>query len=248
MVEIENAGMPLEPRGAVAGPIVFGAPWLREDKGSDRKLVRRAQSGSSDAFNALVHKYRHQVLKLTLRYMRNHADAEDVVQETFLKAYGALRHFRGECAFYSWLYRIAINVAKTAIQLRSREAMLFALEAPEAERGDDKMRARDLDTPEDMALTEEICGAVNAAIDALCDEQRHAIVLREFNGLSYQEMAVAMSCPIGTVRSRVFRAREAIDVRVRRLFGDEWRRRRPPLSSPDRIRLDMRATASNRCT
>jgi RNA polymerase sigma-70 factor (ECF subfamily) len=187
----------------------------------DRALVLRAQSGERPAFNALVRKYRHRVMKLSMRYIRNRADAEDAVQETFMKAYWGLPHFRGDSAFYSWLHRIAVNSAKTALSLRARHSSVFASATKNAEELNDTSAVlKEMDTPEELALTEEICGAVNAAIDALADEQRTAIVLREFEGLTYSQVASAMSCPVGTVRSRVFRAREAIDHQLRHVFDD----------------------------
>jgi RNA polymerase sigma-70 factor, ECF subfamily len=187
----------------------------------DQMLVQRAQTGEHGAFNALVCKYRHRVMKVSMRYTRNRADAEDVVQDTFMHAYCGLRHFRGESTFYSWLYRIAINSAKTALSLRARDAGVFVSNARNADDTDDASVARrDLDTPEELALTDEICSAVSASIEALCEEQRTAIVLRELEGLRYSQVASAMSCPVGTVRSRVFRAREAIDTQLRQVFDD----------------------------
>lgn len=187
----------------------------------DRSLVLRAKLGDHGAFNLLVRKYRHRVMKLVMRYTRNHADAEDAVQDIFMRAYWGLQHFRGDSAFYSWLHRIAVNSAKTALALRARDARAFS---PSTESGEESggasSQSKDLDTPEELALTDEICGAVNAAIGALCDEQRTAILLREIDGLSYEQVASAMSCPVGTVRSRVFRAREAIDQRLRRMFSE----------------------------
>ena len=185
----------------------------------DRALVLRAQSGEHGAFNALVRRYRHRVMKLSMRYTRNRADAEDAVQNTFLKAYWGLQQFRGDAAFYSWLHRIAVNCAKTVLSLRARDARAFR----SATRNDDDVNETsvaltELDTPEELALTDQICDAVNAAIEALCEEQRTAIVLRELQGLSYSQVASAMSCPVGTVRSRVFRAREAIDSQLRPVF------------------------------
>jgi RNA polymerase sigma-70 factor (ECF subfamily) len=202
----------------------------------DRALVLRAQSGERPAFNALVRKYRHRVMKLSMRYIRNRADAEDAVQETFMKAYWGLQHFRGDSAFYSWLHRIAVNSAKTALSLRARHSSVFASATKNAEELNDTSAVlKEMDTPEELALTEEICGAVNAAIDALADEQRTAIVLREFEGLTYSQVASAMSCPVGTVRSRVFRAREAIDHQLRHVFDDGLGRTRnnPSPKIPD---------------
>jgi RNA polymerase sigma-70 factor, ECF subfamily len=190
-------------------------------KSSDRMLVLRAQSGEHSAFNALVRKYRHRVMKLSMRYTRNHADAEDAVQNTFIKAYWGLQNFRGDAAFYSWLHRIAVNSAKTVLALRARNARVFMSNHWHAgDTNDTSAALKDLDTPEELALTDEICSAVNASIEVLCDEQRTAIVLREFQGLSYSQVASAMSCPVGTVRSRVFRAREAIDNQLRHVFDD----------------------------
>ncbi len=151
-------------------------------------------------------------MQLTLRYARNQSDAEDLVQDTFLRAYRALPSFRGDSAFYSWLHRIAINAAKTRNSERARDAHVVSME------GMVGAELADLDTPENLAVTGEIVAAISAAIDGLCEEQQRAIVLREIDGLSYREVAGAMSCPIGTVRSRVFRAREAIHLRVRDSF------------------------------
>jgi len=187
----------------------------------DQSLVLRAQSGERGAFNALVRKYRHRVMKLSLHYIHNRADAEDAVQNTFLNAYWGLQHFRGDAAFYSWLHRIAVNSAQTVLSMRAREASIFRSHARNDDHVDEAEAApKDLDTPEELALTEEICEAVSAAIDALCEEQRTAVVLRELQGFSYSEVAYAMSCPVGTVRSRVFRAREAIDHQLRHIFDD----------------------------
>lgn len=195
-----------------------GRELIAESGSCDRTLVLRAQSGDHGAFNGLVRKYRHRVLKLSMRYTRNRDDAEDAVQNTFIRAFSGLPHFRGDSAFYSWLHRIAVNSAKTVLSLRARDASVFnTLAANEV--GFDE-GAAELDTPEDLALTEEIRSAVNGAIEALGEDQRRAIVLREFQGLRYSQIALAMSSPIGTVRSRVFRAREAIDGRLRRVFDE----------------------------
>ena len=185
----------------------------------DRNLVLRTQSGDRGAFGILVRKYRHRVMQLSMRYTGNRADAEDAVQETFMKAYGAVNDFRGDAAFYSWLYRIAINSANTVLSIRARQSSLFTSDDGR-DKADGTSPLSELDTPEDLALTEELCGAVNAAIEALPDEQRTAIGLYELRGLSYAQVAAAMSCPVGTVRSRVFRARDAIENRLRRIFDD----------------------------
>ncbi|MGH8218052.1 MAG: RNA polymerase sigma factor RpoE [Steroidobacteraceae bacterium] len=186
---------------------------------SDLSLVRRVQRGDKGAFDALVLKYQHKVVKLVMRYVRNPAEAEDVAQEAFIKAYRALPQFRGESAFYTWLYRIAINTAKNAVVSRDRSPVEFDLDSQNSDESYDMQgRLKDSETPEGLVLTEEIRGTVNSAIDALPEDLRTAIVLRELEGLSYEEIAAAMGCPVGTVRSRIFRAREAIDRRLREVF------------------------------
>jgi len=186
---------------------------------SDLALVRRVQHGDKGAFDALVLKYQHKVVKLVMRYVRNPAEAEDITQEAFIKAYRALPQFRGDSAFYTWLYRIAINTAKNAIVSRDRNPVDFDLDLQNSEESYDMQgRLKDSETPEALVLTEEIRSTVNSAIDALPEDLRTAIVLRELEGLSYEEIAAAMDCPVGTVRSRIFRAREAIDRRLREVF------------------------------
>jgi RNA polymerase sigma-70 factor, ECF subfamily len=185
---------------------------------ADRGLVMRAQSGDRGAFGVLVDKYRFRVLKLSLRHTRSRTDAEDAVQETFMKAYGALKDFRGEAAFYSWLYRIAINTAKTLSALRIRQSSV-SLSDLDSERIDDASFS-DVDTPEDLLSTEELYRAVNAAIERLPSEQRIALELHEFEECSYSQVATCMSCPVGTVRSRIFRARDAINGYLRTIFED----------------------------
>jgi RNA polymerase sigma-70 factor, ECF subfamily len=186
---------------------------------SDLTLVQRVQKGEKAAFDLLVRKYQHKVVKLVLRYVRSPAEAEDIAQEAFIKAYRALPQFRGDSAFYTWLYRIAINTAKNAIAARDRSPIEYELDMSDPEESAGMQnRLKDPDTPEGLALTEEIRSIVNAAIEALPEELRTAIVLRELEGLSYEEIAAAMECPVGTVRSRIFRAREAIDKRLREVF------------------------------
>jgi len=194
---------------------------------SDRILVLRAQAGEPSAFNLLVARYRHRIMQLTMRYTRNRADAEDAAQEAFLKAFWGLRHFRGDAAFYSWLHRIAINCAKTLLSLRARHAAVFSSDTRNSDLMDETdALAAELDTPEELARTDEICSALNAALESLSEEQRTAIVLRELEGFSYSQVATAMSCPVGTVRSRVFRAREALDNQLRDVFDDGLGRER----------------------
>lgn len=186
---------------------------------SDTSLVQRVQRGDRGAFDALVLKYQHKVVKLVMRYVRNPAEAEDVAQEAFIKAYRALPNFRGDSAFYTWLYRIAINTAKNAIVARDRNPVDFDLDLSDPDEPYDMQnRLKDPDTPEGLVLTDEIRSTVNAAMEALPEDLRMAIVLRELEGLSYEEIAARMGCPVGTVRSRIFRAREAIDGRLREVF------------------------------
>ena len=186
---------------------------------SDLGLVQRVQRGDKTAFDLLVRKYQHKVIKLVTRYLRNPSDAEDVAQEAFIKAYRAMPQFRGDSAFYTWLYRIAINTAKNAIVSRDRNPVEFDLDMQAIEESQ-SMQARlaDTTTPESLLQTEEIRTTVNQAIDALPEDLRTAIVLRELEGLSYEDIALAMECPVGTVRSRIFRAREAIDRRLSEVF------------------------------
>jgi RNA polymerase sigma-70 factor, ECF subfamily len=186
---------------------------------TDLSLVRRVQRGDKGAFDALVLKYQHKVVKLVMRYMRNPVEAEDVTQEAFIKAYRALPQFRGDSAFYTWLYRIAINTAKNALVSRDRSPIDYELDLQNPDESYDMhARLKDSETPEALALTDEIRRTVNSAIEALPEDLRTAIVLREIEGLSYEEIAAAMECPVGTVRSRIFRAREAIDRRLREVF------------------------------
>ena len=184
----------------------------------DLALVRRVQKGDKSAFDALVLKYQHKILKLVQRYVRDHAEAEDVVQDAFIKAYRALPAFRGDSAFYTWMYRIAINTAKNSLVAAGRRPLTFDLDAQDAAGAEFRSRLRDTDTPERLLLTEEIRSTVNRAIDTLPDDLRTAIVLRELEGLSYEEIATTMECPVGTVRSRIFRAREAIDRHLKVVF------------------------------
>src|SRR5277367_1079654 len=186
---------------------------------SDLSLVQRVQRGDKGAFDVLVLKYQHKVVKLVTRYARNPAEAEDIAQDAFIKAYRALPQFRGDSAFYTWLYRIAINTAKNAVVARDRNPVNFDLDMTNNEESYEMQgRLKDSETPEALVLTDEIRTTVNTAIASLPDDLREAIVLRELEGLSYEEIAARMDCPVGTVRSRIFRAREAIDGRLREVF------------------------------
>ncbi len=203
----------------VGRPGAAGTGWPMAVDASDLSLVQRVQRGERGAYDLLVLKYQHKVVKLVMRYLRNPADAEDVAQEAFVKAYRALPQFRGDSAFYTWLYRIAINTAKNALAARERNPVSYELDQQRGEDGPDMVgRLKDPETPEGLALTEEIRDTVNRAIEELPEDLRTAIVLRELEGMSYEEIAASMDCPVGTVRSRIFRAREAIDRRLREVF------------------------------
>ncbi|MGH8652892.1 MAG: RNA polymerase sigma factor RpoE [Gammaproteobacteria bacterium] len=188
------------------------------DDGADIHLVERVKRGDKAAFDLLVLKYQHRIVKLVSRYVRDPSDALDVAQEAFLKAYRAIPKFRGESAFYTWLYRIAINTAKNYLVMMSRRPAEIEFEAADGEAPELESILKDPATPENLLLTEEIRKTIVEAIEALPEDLRTAINLREVEGLSYEEIAQVMSCPIGTVRSRIFRAREAIDKRLKPLL------------------------------
>lgn len=188
------------------------------ERSTDQELVRRAQAGDRRAFDLLVLKYQQKVANLIGRYIRDPVEVLDVAQDAFLKAYRALDGFRGDSAFYTWLYRIAVNTVKNHLVAQGRRPPGDDLDADVAEQMDLGTRLRENATPERHLLTDEIARTVQQALDALPEDLRTAIVLRELEGLSYEEIASAMDCPIGTVRSRIFRAREAIDKRLRPLL------------------------------
>ncbi|MDF0606877.1 RNA polymerase sigma factor RpoE [Neisseriaceae bacterium TC5R-5] len=189
------------------------------DRDLDQQLVKRAQEGEKRAFNLLIAKYQRRLARLLSRFIRDGADIEDVTQETFIKAYRALPTFRGESAFYTWLYRIGINTAKNFLTAnRRRPLVLNAANDGEDDGFDALSQLADLSTPETELMNRQIIEAVNVAVDALPEELRTAISLREMEGLSYDEIAETMNCPIGTVRSRIFRAREAIAAELRPLL------------------------------
>jgi len=186
------------------------------DRDIDQQLVERVQRGDKAAFDLLVIKYQRKIFRLLSRLIRDPTEIEDVAQEAFIKAYRALPNFRGESAFYTWLYRIAINTAKNyLVSLGRRAPTTTEADIEDAETFDDGDHLRDLNTPDSMLLTKQVAEAVNRAIDQLPEDLRTAIVLRELEGLSYEEIAESMRCPIGTVRSRIFRAREAIALELR---------------------------------
>lgn len=196
-----------------------GTLGVRTEREYDQLLVERVQAGDKRAFDVLVSKYQRRLMRLVSRLVHDPAEAEDVVQETFIKAYRALRHFRGDAAFYTWLYRIGINTAKNYLVTQGRRAVTSSdTDAEQAESFDDGNKLRDNNTPESVLASKQIAATVNAAMDVLPIELRTAIVLREIEGLSYEEISEIMACPIGTVRSRIFRAREVIAEKLKPLL------------------------------
>ena len=185
---------------------------------TDQQLVERAQKGDTRAFDLLVKKYQHKIIGLIGRYVHDHAEVQDVAQEAFIKAYRALPNFRGDSAFYTWLYRIAINTAKNYLVARNRRPPDSDIAADEAEYYDGDSILKDIHSPERDMLRDEIEQVVNRTLQQLPDDLRTALTLREFEGLSYEDIANVMDCPVGTVRSRIFRAREAIDKALKPLL------------------------------
>lgn len=192
----------------------------------DQELVRRVQRGDSTAFDALVRKYQHRIIGLIGRYIPDWSECQDVAQETFLRAYRALDNFRGDAQFYTWLHRIAVNTAKNYLVAQKRRPPTDDIDAGDAEQFDTGIRLRNNDTPEHELLRQEIECTVMRVVEALPEELRSAISLREVDGLSYDEIASRMGCPIGTVRSRIFRAREAIDAELKPLLDNDDTRER----------------------
>jgi RNA polymerase sigma-70 factor, ECF subfamily len=189
------------------------------DRDIDQQLVERAQRGDKQAFELLFAKYQRKLSRLLSRFIRDPAEVEDVAQESFIKAYRALPSFRGDSAFYTWLYRIGINTAKNYLVAMGRRAPTTTeFDSEEAESFEDGDQLRDINTPESMLMSKEIAATVNETMEELPEELRAAITLREIEGLSYEEIAGIMNCPIGTVRSRIFRAREAIAAKLRPLI------------------------------
>lgn len=184
----------------------------------DQQLVERVQQGDQRAFDVLVKKYQHKIMSLVSRYVKHPGDVPDVAQEAFIKAYRALPNFRGESAFYTWLYRIAVNTAKNYLVAKGRKPPSSDIDVDDAEFLDAGHGLRDIASPERMLLSDELKRTVMDAIAALPDDLKQAITLRELDGLGYEEIAVTMDCPIGTVRSRIFRAREAIDKAIQPLL------------------------------
>lgn len=182
---------------------------------TDQQLVERAQQGDNRAFDLLVRKYQHKIIGLISRYVHDHAEVQDVAQEAFIKAYRALGNFRSESAFYTWMYRIAINTAKNHLVSRSRRPPGSDVDISDAEIIDHSGRLADSESPEASIARDQLEAAVYQAIENLPDDLRTAITLRELDGLAYEDIAQVMQCPVGTVRSRIFRAREAVDEHIR---------------------------------
>jgi len=189
-------------------------------KVTDQILVERVQAGEKGAFDLLVKRYQHKVIGLIGRYVQDHSEALDVAQETFIKAYRALDNFRGESAFYTWLYRIATNTAKNYLVTRSRRPPGTDVDIDDVLQAESETELRDIETPENSLYRDELFSVMASALEALPEELRVAITLRELEGMSYEEIAVVMDCPIGTVRSRIFRARDAIDKELKPLLAN----------------------------
>ena len=186
---------------------------------TDQQLVERVQKGDGRAFDLLVLRYQHKIISLVGRYVQDTHEAQDVAQETFVKAYRALARFRGESAFYTWLYRIAINTAKNYLVSKSRRPPDTDVDVSDAEHFEVQSSLRDIETPENQLSRDQLRQVVFKAIEQLPDDLKAAITLREFDGMSYEEIAEVMQCPVGTVRSRIFRAREAIDKKMMPLIN-----------------------------
>ena len=184
------------------------------NQASDKKLVERVQKGDNGAFDLLVLKYQHKIVNLIMRYVRDPELALDIAQEAFIKAYRALPRFRGDSAFYTWMYRIAVNTAKNHLAAQRRRPLDVEFDLQDPEQYDLHSKLRETDTPEGLTLSNELKETVERAIEALPEDLRTAIVLRELEGMSYEEIAQTMECPVGTVRSRIFRARDAIEKKV----------------------------------
>ncbi len=188
---------------------------------ADQQLVERVQKGDKRAFDLLVIKYQHKILAIISRFIRDHAEVQDVAQDAFIKAYRALPNFRGDSAFYTWMYRIAINTAKNHLVARNRRPPASDVDMEDAEFFTGNEALKDMNSPEHSLLRDELETTINQAIKDLPEDLRTAVTLREMEGLSYEDIATIMDCPVGTVRSRIFRAREAIDKRIQPLLNEK---------------------------
>lgn len=215
-----KTGMTGQPSAIDKGRAKAGGVSVGEAK-VDQMLVERVQKGDKAAFDLLILKYQHRIVSLISRYVSDPSEALDVAQEAFIKAYKAIDNFRGDSAFYTWLYRIAINTAKNWLVARKRRPPASDIDAADAEQYDMDSRLKDRSTPENELLREEIEKTIFDTIATLPVDLRTAIILREIDGMSYEEIATTMECPIGTVRSRIFRAREAIDEKLKHLVGGQ---------------------------
>lgn len=218
VIQAEDAPVPASQRSATRTDKQEVEQSRMSEAEVDQLLVERVQKGDKRAFDLLINKYQHRIVSLVSRYVSDPHEAMDVAQESFIKAYRAIDRFRGDSAFYTWLYRIAINTAKNWLVARKRRPPASDIDAADAEQYDIESRLKEQGTPENELLREEIKTTVYDTIAALPDDLRTAIMLREIEGMSYEDIAVTMDCPIGTVRSRIFRAREAIDEKLKPLL------------------------------
>ncbi|SJM92214.1 RNA polymerase, sigma 24 (sigma E) factor [Crenothrix polyspora] len=188
--------------------------YSKKSEQLDEDLVLKVQQGDKKSYDLLVLKYQHRIIQLVNRYVKDPSEAQDVAQEAFIKAYRALGSFRGDSAFYTWLYRIAINTAKNYLVARTRRSSDYEVDIQDAEASENAPQLQGMETPERLLISQEIVDTIKSAIEKLPEDMRIAIMLREFEGMSYEEIAETMECPVGTVRSRLFRAREAIDSKL----------------------------------
>jgi RNA polymerase sigma-70 factor, ECF subfamily len=194
---------------------------MSDTSDNDLELVRAVQNGNKKAFDLLVLKYQHKIVSLVNRFVHDYDEAQDISQEAFIKAYRALKNFRGDSAFYTWLYRIAVNTAKNHLAAKKRRPPAEDIDSKDAEQISLNSGLKDIATPERNLVRDDIRAAIVDAMDNLSDELREAISLRELEGLSYEEIAEVMNCPVGTVRSRIFRAREAIDAKLKPMLAND---------------------------
>ena len=188
-----------------------------QEKVTDKQLVARVQKGDKGAFDLLVIKYQYKVHAIIFRYVKDIDEVNDVMQEAFIKAYRALEGFRGESAFYTWLYRIAVNTAKNYLIARNRRPPAFDINVDDSDCSEENKQLHNVDSPENILYRDELQSVINVAIENLPEDLRTALMLREFEGLSYEEIADIMDCPVGTVRSRIFRARESLEEKIKEL-------------------------------